>query len=81
MSKFVAHCTTEVSVKQNCDLPNCTKTSFQLLAYEKELSHTVLPTFEDDVKFYLLVPHNTKQEIAEKLIHELVAPQLKQSWH
>ena len=46
------------------------------------MRQTVLETFEDAVKSYLLVQNNTKQErgdkqpsIAEKSIAELVAPQ------
>jgi len=61
----------------------CTKTSFPLFGHEQELRKTVLGTFEDAVKSYLLVQNNTKQErgdqqssIAKKSIAELVAPQL-----
>jgi len=52
------------------------------------LRQTVLETFEDAVKSYLLVQNNTKQElgdkqpsIAEKSIAELVAPHLDQLCH
>src|SRR6218665_372489 len=63
----------------------CTKISYPLFGQEQELRQTVLETFEDAVKSYLLVQNNTKQErgdkqpsIAEKSIAELVAPQLEQ---
>jgi len=63
-----------------------TKTRFPLFGYEQELRQTVLPTFEDIMKSYLLVQHNTKQDrgdqqplIAEKSVAEL--PQIKQLWH
>jgi len=63
-----------------------TKTNFPLFDYGQELRQTVLPTFEDVVKYYLLVQHNIKQErkgqqppIAE--IAELVERQLEQLSH
>ena len=62
-----------------------TRTSFPLFGYEQEFRQTVLPTFQDVVKSYLLAQHNTKQKradqqssIAEKSITELGAPQLEQ---
>ncbi len=66
----------------------CTKRSYPLFGHEQELRQTVLETFEDAVKSYLLVQNNTKQErgdqqpsIAEKSIAELVALQLEQLFH
>ena len=60
------------------------KQATHYLAVSK-LRKTVLETFEDTVKSYLLVQNNTKQElgnkqpsIAEKSIAELVVPQLEQ---
>jgi len=47
-------------------MPTRTKTSFPLFGYEQELGQTVLPTFEDVVKSYLLVQHNTKREPADQ---------------
>src|SRR6218665_4188727 len=77
------------SFKINCNMPyTCTKTSFPLFDYEQELRQTILPTFKEAVKSYLLVQYNTKQErgeqqpsIAEKSISEVVAPQLEQLCH
>jgi len=53
--------------------------------YAQELGQTVLSTFEDVVKSYLIVQHNTKQEradqqpsIAVKPVTELGSPQLEQ---
>ena len=65
------------------------KQSYTLFGHEQELRQTVLETFEDTVKSYL-VQNNTKQElgdkqpsIAEKSIAELhvVAPQLEHLCH
>jgi len=92
--KFVTACELPLfghfsnSVKINYEMPTRTKTSFPLFYYEQELRQTVLPTFEDVMKSYLLVQHNTKHEreyqqpsMAEKSITELGAPQLNQLWH
>ena len=56
-------------------MPTRTETNFQLLGHEQELRQTILPTFEDVLKCYILIQHNTKQErdgqqssIAENLI-------------
>jgi len=67
-------------------MPTHTKTNFPLYGYEQYWCQSVLPTFEDVVKSY--PQYSTKEErgdqqpsIAEKLIAELVAPQLEQLWH
>ena len=65
MCNFVAHRTTAVSIEINCEMPTRIKRSFQLLGYEQELRQSALPTFEDVVKSYLLVQHNTKQECGD----------------
>jgi len=62
-----------------------TKTNFPLFGHGRELCHTVLPTTEDVVRYYLLLQHNTIEErkgqqpsISE--ISERVALQLEQLW-
>ena len=62
-----------------------TKTNFPLFGHGRELCHTVLPTTEDVVRYYLLLQHNTIEERKGQQpsisdISERVALQLEQLW-
>lgn len=68
------------------NIPTRSKTFCSLFGHGKELRQTVLPTYEDLIKHYLLVQSKLKQERAGQQpsiseVAEIVALQLEQNWH